>query len=133
MAQGGLDHPAYLTRQLALLGVTTAGANGTTTTNFVAPWDINVHNVTGFVKTAGTSATTGNQVFLLAGTTTVAGSTVVMGTTAAGGTATSGNAGVKVTAGTQINLKNGTDATGVTLITFDWNIAPDSGTWVGGQ
>lgn len=133
MPQGNYDHPSYVARQLALLGVTTAGANGTTTTNFIAPWDVNIHNVTAIVKTAGTSATTGNKVFLLAGTSTITAGSVTLGSSTAGVSGTSGDAAFKVTAGTQINIKNGTDATGVAVVTFDYNIAPDTGTWVGNE
>lgn len=131
MAQGGIDHPSYLTRQLSSQFTTTAGANGTSTSYWAFPWDINIHNVQAVVKTAGTSA--GHQVFLLAGTSTIAGSTVTLGTSAAATVGTSGNSAQKVTAGTVVYTKNGTDATGVAVVNFEFNIAPDTGTWLGGE
>ncbi len=131
MSQGPLDHPAYLARQSVMLGTTTAGANGTTTFGNALPWDVNVHNLVGVVKTAGTSATTGNQLILLAGTATVGA--VALGTQTAGSTNTSGDLKTKVTAGTVLYVKNGTDATGVGWLNVEYNIAPDTGTWVGGE
>lgn len=131
MATGGIDHPTYLTRQLSAQFTTTAGANGTGTAFWSFPWDINIHNVQAVVKTAGTTSV--NAVFLLAGTSTIAGSTVTLGTGTAGAVGTSGNAATKVTAGTLVYTKNSTDATGVAVVSFEWNIAPDTGTWLGNE
>lgn len=131
MATGPIDHPTYLTRQMAAPFLTTAGASGTGVAGWSFPWDINIHQVVAVVKTAGTTSV--NAVFLLAGTSTVAGSTVTLGTSAAQVVGTSGNVAVKVTAGTPINVKNSTDAIGVNLVSFEWNMAPDTGTWLGNQ
>lgn len=130
---GNYTHPSYLTRQIAYLGVTTAGANGTSTNGWVAPWDINLHQMQAVVKTAGTSATTGNQVILLAGTATVTGATVVLGSSTAGVYGTTGDIAQKITAGTPLYVKNGTDATGVAYVSVEFNINPVSGTWLGNE
>lgn len=116
------DHPGYLTRQFQEPQATTAGANGTSTFGWFFPYDIHVHTVLAQVKTAGTSA--GHQVFLLAGTATVANSTVTLSTSAAGVTGTSGDAAGLVSANTPIYVKNGTDATGVAYVGFEFNVVP---------
>lgn len=125
------DHPSFLTRQCELVGVTTAGANGTSSGGLVFPWDINVHTVLAVVKTAGTSAGAGNQAILLAGTATLG--SVALGTNTAGYVGTSGDLATKVTAGTPLYIKNGTDATGVCWVNIEWNAAPDTATFVGNE
>jgi hypothetical protein len=131
MAQGPIDHPTYLTRQMVSPFTTAAGANGTGTPGWCFPWDVNIHQVVAVVKTAGTTSV--NAVFLLAGTSTIASSTVTLGTSAAAVVGTSGNAAQKVTAGTPIYTKNSTDAVGVNFVSFEWNMAPDTGTWTGNE
>lgn len=126
---GNLVHPSYLTRQV-MTWRTVAGANGTSS-SFILPWDINVHQMLAVVGTAGTSATTGNQVQLLSGTTSVTNSTIALGTSTAGVTGTTGDLATKISAGTLISIKNGTDATGVASVTLEYNINPVSGTWLG--
>src|SRR5579859_1868974 len=131
MAQGPVDHATYLTRQMVAPFTTTAGANGTGTPGWCFPWDVNIHQVVAVVKTAGTTSV--NAVFLLAGTSTIAGSTVTQGTSTAQSVGTSGNAAVKVTAGTPVYVKNSADAIGVNVVSFEWNMAPDTGTWLGNE
>lgn len=128
MAQGNYDHPSYLTRQL-LAFLTAAGANGTSG-SISLPWDVRIHQLSVVVATAGTSSGAGNQVFVLNGTSTV-GSPIVLGSGTAGTTGTSGDLNTKITAGSLISLKNGTDATGVVRAVLEYNIAPDTGTWLG--
>src|SRR5258708_5765323 len=106
MSQGPLDHPAYLARQSVMLGTTTAGPNGTTTFANARRGGVNAHTLAGGVKTAGPSATTGNQLILLAGTATVGAA--ALGTQTAGSTNPSGDLKTKVTAGTVLYVKNGT-------------------------
>lgn len=126
------DHPGYLTRQFEGPFTTTAGANGTSTWGVVYPYDIHIHTVSAVVKTAGTSAASGNQVFLLAGTSTVVGTPVALGTNTAGFVGTSADAAATVAAGTVIHVKNGTDATGVAIVNFEFNVAPNAAqNWVG--
>lgn len=131
MAQGPIDHPAYLTRQILNLGATTAGTSGTSTTYLALPWDVNIHNVVAVVKTAGTA--TGHLVTLMTGTSTIAGSTVTLSTSTAGVVGTSGNVAAKIVANTPILVKNGTDGTGVAQVLIEFNIAPDTGTWLGNE
>ena len=131
MAQGAIDHPTYLTRQMSSPFTTTAGANGTGTPGWCFPWDINIHQVVAVVKTAGTTAN--NAVFLLTGTSSVASSGITLGTGAAATVGTSGNVAVKVPAKTPIYVKNSADAIGVAFVGFEYNIAPDSGTWLGNE
>lgn len=126
MSQANYDHPSYLTRQLLHFAASTAGANGTSA-QVALPWDVNVHNLSAVVLTAGTATT--NQAILLSGTATVG--SVALSTNAAGYVGTSGDLATKITAGTLISIKNGADATGVCRCTIDYNLAPDTATWLG--
>ena len=131
MAQGPIDHPSYMTRQMTAPFTTAAGANGTGTPGWVFPWDINIHQVVAVVKTAGTTAN--NAVFLLTGTSSVVASGITLGTSTAQSFGSSGNVAVKVTAGTPIYVKNSADAIGVNFVSFEYNMAPDTGTWLGNE
>lgn len=131
MAQGGIDHPTYLTRQMTAPFTTTAGASGTGTPGWVFPWDINIHQVAAVVKTAGTTSV--NAVFLLTGTSSVASSGITLGTSTAGAVGTSGNVAVKIPAQTPVYVKNSADAIGVNVVSFEYNVAPDTGTWLGNE
>ena len=128
MPQGNYDHPTYLARNV-LKFLTIAGANGTSGA-CVLPWAINVHQMSAVVVTAGTSATTGAQVQLLSGTTSVTSSTIALNTQTAGVSGTTGDLATVIPAGTLISIKNGTDATCVANVTVEYNISP-SATWVG--
>lgn len=131
MAQGAIDHPTYLTRQMTAPFTTAAGANGTGTPGWCFPWDVNIHQVVAVVKTAGTTAV--NAVFLLTGTSSVASSSITLGTSTAQSVGTSGNLGVKVPAQTPIYVKNSADAIGVNFVSVEYNMAPDTGTWLGNE
>ncbi|HKS73275.1 MAG TPA: hypothetical protein VJQ82_08760 [Terriglobales bacterium] len=144
-SQGALDHPSYLTRTCFNMGLTSAGANGTS--GVVAfPNNMRVRNVSATVTTAGTSATSGNQVIVAcigtytqfgttgvatAGTTTATLGTIVLGTSAANVVATSGDLNTCINAGSILYLKNGTDATGVARVAAELHVDP-LGSWVGG-
>jgi hypothetical protein len=112
--------------------VSTAGANGTSAT-VTLPWDINVHQMRATVIVAGTSATTGHQVQLLSGTTSVTGSTIALNTLTANQGGTTGDLATKITAGTLLSLKNGTDATGTARVVVEYNLSPDTATWLGNE
>lgn len=144
MASGSYDHPSYLTRQMLVMGLNTAGANGTSG-GMTFPYNMRVRTMAALVKTAGTSATTGNQVILFAvgtvvtgfagtalststGTTTIG--SLALNTSTAGVTATSTDMNTMIQAGTPIYLKNGTDATGVFNVNVETYIDP-SATWTG--
>ena len=123
------DHPSFLSRDFFTI-TTTAGANGTSGA-FVLPWDINVHQMVATVATAGTA--TGHQVFLLSGTSSVANSSITLTTNTAGSFGTTGDLATKIPQGTLISIKNGTDATGVARVVVEYNLSPDSATWLGGS
>jgi hypothetical protein len=146
MPQGNYDHPSYIVRQQIQLGNTTAGANGTSG-GFSFLSDMRLRKASLTVRTAGTSATTGNGViFLCVGTaisgfgsgagftlTTSTGTTTIqaitaLGSSAAGVVATTPDMNTTIKAGSVLYMKNGTDATGVANVTVEANIDP-LGTW----
>jgi hypothetical protein len=148
MAQGNYDHPSYLARQAINLGISTAGANGTSGgISFIS--DMRVRKVAATVRTAGTSAAAGNACILtyvgtvvtgyatgLIGTalTTTTGTTalgtIALGSTAAYTVTTSSDFNTKLVAGGTLIMKNGTDATGVYNPVVEMYIDPQ-GTWTG--
>lgn len=147
MAQGNYDHPSYLTRQSIGLGINTAGANGTSGgRSFIS--DIRLRKASVTVRTAGTSATSGNSAILLCVGTIVTGfgtgagftlttatgtntiGTVALGSTAALSVTTSSDFNTRVVAGSVLALKNGTDATGVYDYTLEAYLDPEA-TWTG--
>lgn len=145
MGAGNYDHPSYLARQQVSLGRTTAGANGTSPNAKAFTNNQRLRNVTAVVGTAGTSATSGNQVIIgcvgtctqfgttgvgTVGTATTTLGTIVLGTSTANSVATSGDLNVCLNAGAVLYLKNGTDATGVAEVTAEMHVDP-LGTWVG--
>lgn len=143
MSQGPCDHPSYLTRVQNPLGKTTAGANGTALiTSFTN--NQRIRNVSANVITAGTSATSGNQLIIYClgtcttfsasnvatqGTGTTSLGVIVLGTSAANAVATSGDLNATLNAGALLFVKNGTDATGVAAVTIESHLDP-LGTWV---
>lgn len=126
MPQGNYDHPTYLARNV-LQFRTSAGANGTSS-SFILPWAVDVHQMSAVVAVAGTTA--GATVFLLSGTSSVTNSLITYGTSTAGSTGTTGDLAATIPAGTLISIKNGTDATGVANVTVEYNLNPLA-TWVG--
>lgn len=142
MAQGNYDHPSYLVRQQINLGATTAGANGTSG-GFAFVSDMRLRKAALTVRTAGTSATTGNGViFLCVGTaisgfgtgagftlTTSTGTTTIQAITALGSSTaatvvTTPDMNTTIKAGSVLYMKNGTDATGVAAVTVEANLDP---------
>lgn len=148
MAQGSYDHPSYLARQAIGLGVSTAGANGTSGGKaFIS--DMRVRKMSAVVRVAGTSVGAGNSCNLLyigtvvtgyatgligtaltttTGTNTVG--TVALGSTAALTVTTSTDMNTKLVAGGTLVYKNGTDATGTFDATVEMYIDPQ-GAWTG--
>lgn len=147
-AQGNYDHPSYLTRQAIGLGVTTAGASGTSAgRSFIS--DMRLRKASACVRVAGTSAAGGNAVSILCvgtylsgyatgligtalttntGTNTLA--TIALGSSTAYSVTTSTDMDVNIKAGAVLLLKNGTDATGTADITLEAYLDP-SATWTG--
>lgn len=144
---GPYDHASYLTRQSIGLGINTAGANGTSGgRSFVSDMRLRKFSVT--VRTAGTSATSGNSCnvmclgTIITGFSTASGTglTTTTGTNTVGTIALSSNAAFTVSTSTDMNtevlaggilfLKNGTDATGVFDCTVEAYVNPGSA-WTG--
>jgi hypothetical protein len=140
------DHPSYLTRQQIGLGVTTAGANGTSSgRTFLS--DIRIRNIAAVVRVAGTSAGTGNAANIICVGTMTTGFNLVpqvlttstgtntigqiaLGSQAAYTIGTSGDRNTVVQAGSVIIVKNGTDATGTCDVTMECYINPLA-SWTG--
>ena len=146
MASGAYDHPSYLTRQVIGLGVSTAGANGTSGGRaFIS--NMRFRKFSAVVRTAGTSSGAGNSANVLCvgtcitgyngtalttntGTTTIG--TVALGSSLAYTVTTSTDMNVMVQAGSVLVMKNGTDATGVYDVTLEAYIDPGPNTsWTG--
>lgn len=147
-SQGNYDHPSYLTRQQIALGVTTAGASGTSGGKaFIS--DMRIRKAIACVRAAGTSSGAGNQVSILCigtyvsgfstgligtGLTTSSGTntlaTIVLGSSAAYSTTTSTDINVRIQAGASLVYKNGTDATGTADVTLETYLDPEA-TWTG--
>lgn len=147
-SQGQYDHPSYLTRQQIALGVSTAGASGTSGGKaFIS--DMRIRKCIATVRAAGTSSGAGNAVNLLcigtyvsgfatgligtalttsSGTNTLA--TIALGSSALYATATSTDINVRIQAGAVLVYKNGTDATGTVDVTMETYLDP-SATWTG--
>lgn len=110
------DHPSYLVRSLMALGQAVAGASGTYA-QFIAPFNMQLRNLTAVVVVAGTSAT--NTLTVRQGTTSIG--LLTLADSAAGFEATSGDLNVTLTQGNVFNLLGGTDATGVTNVMLEWH------------
>lgn len=146
MATGNYDHPSFLARMAINLGATTAGANGTSGGwSFIS--DMRVRKFAAAVRTAGTSAAGGNAVNLIYIGTSVAGfnlnpvvlttttttatlGTLALGSSTANSVSTSTDMNAILKAGGVLQMKNGTDATGVAALTLEAYIDP-SGSWTG--
>lgn len=142
ISQGGVDHPSYLVRQQLWLGKTTAGANGTSQLAALSN-QTRLRNASAVVNTAGTSATTGNQIIIgcvgtcttftagvgTQGTGTTTLGTIVLGTSTANSVATSGDLNAVINAGSVVYCKNGTDATGVASVSLEHHVDV-LGSWI---
>lgn len=143
MALGNYDHPSYLTRQAINLGISTAGANGTSGgISFIS--DMRLRKAAVTVRTAGTSAAGGNACLLVYVGTMVTGypgalttatgtntiGTIALGSSVAYTVTTSADFNTKLVAGGTLIMKNGTDATGVFNPVAEMYIDPQ-GQWTG--
>jgi hypothetical protein len=130
MAQGNYDHPSYITRVMDVLGPTTAGANGT---SFLLgyPTGMRIRRVSAAVKTAGTSATTGNVIMpmILTGTVTTTLGTMTIGTSTANTIVQLADVNATLPVGSLLFFKNGTDASGVSNLVMETHLDPLLGTW----
>lgn len=148
MAQGNYDHPSYLTRQQIGLGVSTAGANGSSGGKFFVS-DMRFRKLACTVKVAGTSSGAGNSANIMVvgtymtgfstgligtalttttGTNTVA--TFALGSATALSTFTSTDLDIRLVAGSLMFYKNGTDNTGTFDVTAEAYLDPGA-TWTG--
>ena len=146
MASGAYDHPSYITTQFVNLGINTAGASGTS-----GGWgwssDLRVRKFTVDVRTAGTSAAGGNAASLIyigtsisgynlqpqvltTNTTTATLGTLALGSSTANTVLTSTDMNARLFAGGLLQMKNGTDATGVYAVTLEYHLDP-AATWTG--
>jgi hypothetical protein len=146
MASGAYDHPSFLTRQAIGLGVSTAGANGTSGgRGFIS--NMRVRKFAAAVRVAGTSSGAGHSAIILCvgtcitgyngtalttntGTTTIG--TLALGSSVAYTVSTSTDMNTMVQAGSVLALKNGTDATGTYDVTLEAYLDPGPNTsWTG--
>ena len=131
-----------------MLDATTAGASGTSAAvTFIS--DMRLRKSSCYVKVAGTSSGSGNQVSIIyigtsytgygtvAGTNTLSTSTTtatlytfVLGSSTAGTVTTSTDINARLVAGGILALKNGTDATGTAKLMMEMNLDPGA-TWTG--
>lgn len=120
------DHPVYTSRETYSLK-TTAGAN-TVNDVFVAFTNMRALAAQINVRVAGTSATTGHAAIFakVSGTTTTAITTVALNTTVIGSTTRVELATTSLAAGDLLVCKNGTDATGVSVVAVEAAVIPGS-------
>lgn len=123
MAQGGYDHPSYLTRQMIPLGTQAAGAGTSARRTF--PSDMRVRRVVGVVVTAGTQ--TAWNATILNGTSSI-GTISFGGTAAVGALGTSGDCNSTLTAGSVLSISTLLEATGVATFTAEMHLDP-AATW----
>lgn len=128
MAQGNYDHPSYITRQMDNLGATTAGANGTSLVSGY-PMDERLRRFTATVLTAGTTAGTYLYPMIITGTTTTTLGTMTMGTSAANTVVQLADVNTLLPTGSVLFMKNGTDATGKSIVVIELHGDPTTGTW----
>jgi hypothetical protein len=130
MAQGNYDHPSYVARQMDNLGPVTAGANGTSLVGGY-PMDMRLRRMSATVVTAGTSAGAGNAIYpmILTGTVTTTLGTFTMGTLAANTVVALPDVNTLLPTGSLFFAKNGTDATGKSILVAEMHGDPLTGTW----
>lgn len=118
------DHPVYTSRETYSLK-TTAGAN-TVNDVFAAFTSMRALAAQTTIRTAGTSATTGHVAIYakVSGTTTTAITTVTLGTSTIGTTTRVELSTTSMAAGDLLVCKNGTDATGVSVVTVEAVVIP---------
>lgn len=125
------DHPAYRVPGCVAF-ITTAG-NGSVGARFTAFADMLIKSAQCTVVTAGTSATTGHGLTFRSikgqGTATTSVGSVALNTQTAAVTTNvefSGS-GVSLLRGESITATNGTDATGVVSVTYEYVLQPGAG------
>lgn len=128
MAQGNYDHPSYIARQMDNLGVTTAGANGTSIMA-TYPMDMNVRRMSALVVTAGTTAGAFLYPMIFTGTTTTTLGTITLTTNTANSVIQLADVNTLIPTGSLFGFKNGTDATGKAIMTVEIHGNPLTGTW----
>ncbi len=143
---GNYNDPSYLVRQQVSLGVTTAGASGTSGGKAFLS-DMRIRNAIATIRTAGTSSGVGAALYLMVlgtsapiggtstttTTTTATLGTATLGTATAYSTATFGDMNTKVYQGSVLFMKNGTDASSVVDVTVECYIDPVTGAYTGPQ
>lgn len=132
MAQGGIDHPSYITRQTYSMPTTVAGS-GTSAYSSV-PFAIHIRQITGAITVAGTGAALNATPILMAGT--VALATMTFGTHANAATVgllgTVVDAAASVAAGTLLSVANTStpDLTYTAHLSFEYYLDAQA-TWTG--
>jgi len=116
------DHPNCIIRREATYQ-TTAG-NGAVSARFASFQKARLKAVHTQVITAGTSAGAGNSLILKQGTTALA--TFTLGTTAAGAIQSATGLDAALASGDVLSVTNGTDATGLNLVTYEFEVLPDA-------
>lgn len=137
-SSGSYTDPSFLVRQRCFLGRTTAGAAGTSILD--TPYSaMRLHALTAGVITAGTVVGTGVGAAGVAVNVQVNGSniangTIALSTNAKGVFGTTADLNYAVPAGGTISIVNGTDATFVCTVAYDWSLDPaPTTTWAGPQ
>ena len=128
MAQGNYDHPSYTARQMDNLGVTTAGANGTSVMA-AYPMDMRIRRISALVVTAGTTAGAFLYPMAFNGTVTTTMGTVTLTTNTANSVIQLADVNTLLPTGALLGFKNGTDATGKAIVTVELHGDPLTGTW----
>lgn len=118
------DHPVYTGREIFAIK-TTAGAN-TINDVFVAFTTMRALAAQVTVRVAGTSASSGHAAIFskVSGTTTTAITTVALGTSTLGLTTRVELSTTSLAAGDFLICRNGTDATGVSLVSVETQVIP---------
>jgi|TARA_Y100000296_G_scaffold74370_1_gene92915 hypothetical protein len=119
---GRYDHPNHLVRREQCMGGVTAGTSDARVALFSPFQKMRLMSVQGVIETAGTAA---NTYVIQNGTTSIG--TLAVGTDTAGAIVASGSLGTTIAKGARVNLKTATtDATGVAIITYEWEVLPDA-------
>lgn len=114
------DHPNCVVRRES--SHTSVAGNGTASCRFAHFQKMRLHAVHVQVVTAGTTA--GHQAVIRDGTTVLG--TATLGTSAAGTKVKLANLNRIVESGKMLSATNGTDATGVHQVTYEYQVLPDA-------
>lgn len=117
------DHPNHvITREAFFL---TVAGNAAKSARWSPYQKCVLKRVQAQVVTAGTSATTGNKLDIYHGTTSIGSITLGTSTASTIGTA-SLNETISGAGADQVYVQNGTDATGVSNVTYVFQVLPDA-------